>query len=81
MTTCQQHARRNAAVARRWFSTGHASACSEAADQMPLGMRARRLSRTSEHPMAPVSSLVIDDLWNRPSRSGATASSLAVKSP
>ena len=83
MMTSKRHARRNAAVARRWFSTldRRWQRCSDVGNQMRSGMRTGRLNRASDQPTAPASSLVIDDLWSRPTRSTATASSLAVKSP
>ena len=50
----QRHARRNAAVTPRCFSTGGASACSDVGDRHPSGTRTFRLTGSSEPRMAPM---------------------------
>ena len=81
MMTCNRHARRNAAVARCWFSTGDASACSDVGDRHPSGTRTSRLTGSSEPRMAPMRCLVIDHLCSGLNRSRPTTTGFAVKSP
>ena len=81
MMTCKRHARRNAAVTPRCFSTGGASACSDVGDRHPSGTRTFRLTGSSEPRMAPMGCLVIDPLCSGLNRSRSTATGFAVKSP
>jgi hypothetical protein len=81
MMTCNRHAPRNAAVARCWFWTGNASACSDVGDRHSSGTRTSRLTGSSEPRMAPMRCLVIDHLCSGLNRSRPTTTGFAVKSP
>lgn len=81
MMTCNRHARRNAAVARCWFWTGDASACSDVADPHPSGTLTSRLTGNFEPRVAPMRCLAIDHLSRGLNRSRPTTTDFAVKSP
>jgi hypothetical protein len=81
MMTSKRHARRNAAVARRCFWTGDASACSDAGDQHPSGTQTSHLAGSSEPRMAPMGCLVIHLLRSAINRLRPTTTGFAVKSP
>jgi hypothetical protein len=81
MTTCQRHARRNAAVARRWFFTGHGGACSDVGDRHPSATRTSHLTGSSEPQMPSIACLGIDLLGTGLNRSRPATTAFAVKSP
>jgi hypothetical protein len=72
---------RNAALARSWCSTGNAGACSDAENHPRSGVRDRRPNASSKHLIAPIVSLVFDNLCNWPQPARFTVPSSEAKSP